>query len=458
MGQNAVKQSRVERALAGLPSWTRNEVFWLVAVFVLVAVTSWLRIAPTDQQAIWAEDGPIFLKQQLENGTLASLLQPYAGYQHFLPRLFTAGLVQTIPLEHFDRGVFIVCVLFAGFVGAATFRLTRGILTWLPARFFMAIVPVMVPLLSREIIGDLANIHTYCLWLTAWIAVARIGTRGEGIFWAVVVLACTLTEFQAVVIVPFILLKLIWDRSFAHIAVALGAIIGAGTQVYTWLNFPRGTESDEVVVLADVVVGWLANAILPIWNGDVKANAVYLAENGTSFLWLGLIPFVLAAAITLICGRNPERFAISTLLLVSALTFGGSLFVNPFWFFQFSEIEGQEWLLVLLDLRYGASAGMFALACLPFAASAFVSRVSPRLPVLSRIAAAGTIIVLFAYVAMQWPEVRTARATSEAWTPQWREAVVACEADPESVHQFETAPDYRKFEITCAGVLGAPGS
>lgn len=454
----AVKQSKVEHGLSRLPRWTRNELLWTAVVFIGVAVTTWLRIAPAEQQALWAEDGPVFLRQQLENGTFASLLQPYAGYQHFLPRLFAAGLVEFVPIEHFDRGVFILCVLFAGFVGAATFRLTRGILRWLPARFLMAIIPVMVPLLSREIIGDLANIHTYCLWLVAWIAVAKIDSRREGIFWAVVALACVLSEFQAVVVVPFMLLRLFWTRTFSHVAVSIGALLGASVQVFTWLNYPRGTESDEVVEIADVIIGWLANAILPIWNGDVEANAVYLAENGTWFLWLGLIPFALAAIIALVCGKNPERFALITLLLVSGATFGGSLIVNPFWFFRFADIEGEVWLLVLLNLRYGASAGMFALACLPFAASAFVSRLSPKLPVFSRVAALAVTLLLFAYIAMQWPEVDNARDEGAAWTPQWREAVAVCEANPDAIHQFETAPEFRKFEIRCADVLQLPGS
>ena len=114
-GQRAVRAvppSRFSRLI-------RNELAWALVIFVLVTVWTWFRVSYADQDVVWAEDGNIFLKEQIEFGTWGTLFMPYAGYQHFLPRVFAAGIVELIPLEHYNRAVFAACAIFAGLVGAA---------------------------------------------------------------------------------------------------------------------------------------------------------------------------------------------------------------------------------------------------------------------------------------------------------------------------------------------------
>lgn len=448
-GQRAVRAvppSRFSRLI-------RNELAWALVIFVLVTVWTWFRVSYADQDVVWAEDGNIFLKEQIEFGTWGTLFMPYAGYQHFLPRVFAAGIVELIPLEHYNRAVFAACAIFAGLVGAATFRLSRDVLRWMPARVLVSFVPVAVPLLSLEIIGNLADLHTYCLWLAAWIVVSKPRTRTEGILWGVAALIACLTEVQAMLVLPVILIRLLWDRSTQVIAIAVGTAIGVAGQLYTWVSFPRPKYSDAVISIPDVIVGWLVNAELPIWNGYRQTNEVLLYEHGLGILVLALLPFALAALIALLIGGGHQRFALVTMLFVSAGTFGGSLILNPHELFQYARFEGGDWFLVPIDIRYGAAAALFVLATMPFAASALVTRFSPKFPLISRVVVVALTIPVFVYIAMQGPEIASAKGAAQPWGPQVDAAVVACQVDPGADFTFETAPGIRTFELSCDEVL-----
>ncbi len=431
----------------------RRDWVWVSVAFLVVTTWTWLRIPLPDHDVVWAEDGVIFLKEQIERGTLGTLFHPYAGYQHFLPRLFSAGVVELVPLELYNRAVFTVCVVFAGLTAAATYRLTRGIIRWIPARFFMSLIPVAVPLLSLEIIGNFADLHTYCLWLAAWVALSKPASKVEGVLWGLVALVACLTEVQALLIVPIVVIRLLWDRSIPTIAIAAGTLIGVGTQMYSWLTTPRPIKEGVDISIPDVVVGWLVNAVLPIWNGHRETNSILLAEHGWKVLALAVLPFAVAALVALILDKGYQRFALCSLLFISAASFGGSLLVNPHESFQYARFVGPEWFLVPIDLRYGAAAALFVLVTLPFAASSLVTRFSPRFPVISRIVVLTVSTVVLAYIAIQGPEVASAKTMAKPWSEQVAAAVVACEANPESAYTFESAPGIRYFDLACADVL-----
>ena len=438
---------------ARLPDWVRRDWVWVLAVFFVVTVWTWLRIPLPDHDVVWAEDGVIFLKEQIERGTLATLLHPYAGYQHFLPRLFSAAVVEWVPLESYNRAVFTVCVVFAGLTAAATYRLTRGIIRWIPARVLMSLIPVAVPLLSLEIIGNFADLHTYCLWLAAWIALSKPASKIEGVLWGAVALVACLTEVQALLVVPIFVVRLVWDRSLPVLAIAAGTLIGVGTQMFSWLTTPRPIKEGVEIGIPDVVVGWLVNAVLPIWNGHRETNSILLAEHGWKILALAVLPFALAALAALIFDKAYQRFALCSLLFISAASFGGSLLVNPHESFQYARFVGPEWFLVPIDLRYGAAAALFVLAALPFAASSLVTRFSPRFPVTSRTVVLVLSTVVLGYVAIQGPEVASAKTMAKPWSTQVESAVLVCEADPASSYTFESAPGIRYFDLACEDVL-----
>ncbi|WP_394254598.1 hypothetical protein [Pseudoclavibacter helvolus] len=432
---------------------------WLAGVFVVAFALAWLRVPAGAHGVLWAEDGDTFLREQIELGSWATLFHPYAGYQHFLPRVFTVIAAELFPLDNFGVAVSLLSLLAVALVCAGTFRLARGTVTWLPARVALAMVPVLVPLISREVLGDLANLHTYCLWLVVWIFLARAeSSRLEKDFWALVVLACFLTEVQAVVALPILLMRLVWDRSRAVWLLLVAALCGAVPQIVTWLNAPRPAFNAPhgPISVMDVVVGWGATALLPVWSGDTDRNAQVLAGQGTSIVLLALLPFAIAVVAVMVLGRRQERVTLAALLLVSAAAFGGSLLVNPLTIFQFAGFDGDDWLTTQVDVRYGAAAGIFALASFPFAASVIVERWGRRAPRASRVVASAVLLGVGAVVALQWGAVPTDRLAAEPWEAQYRDAVAACSAEPAGERTFAVAPG-KSFALACEHLLRSAG-
>ncbi|WP_271984514.1 hypothetical protein [Pseudoclavibacter terrae] len=436
-----------------------RESAWLAGVFAVALVLAWLRVPAGSHGVLWAEDGDTFLREQIELGSLATLFHPYAGYQHFLPRVFTVVASELFPRDNFGVAVSSLSLLATALVCAGTFRLVRGIVTWLPARVAVALVPVLVPLISRELLGDLANLHTYCLWLVVWIFLARSDvSRAERAFWAGVVFVCFLTEVQAIVALPILLLRLLWDRGRAVWLLLAGALLGVLPQLVTWLIAPRPkfNAPHGPISVADVLVGWGATALLPVWSGDTESNAVVLASQGTGILLLAFVPFALAAGLVMTIGRRPQRVALAALLLVSAAAFGGTLLVNPLTIFQFARFEGGDWLTAQIDIRYGAAAAIFALASFPLAASALVERWGVRAPRAARVAAAALLLAVGASVVSQWATVPDDRSAVPAWSAQYREAVTTCVGEPEGQRVFAVAPG-KSFELACDDLLRDAG-
>ena len=73
--------------------------WWLVALLIAVCVAGgMLRIGFTMSfDSVWAEDGTVFLGTAMKDGLAESILQPYAGYGHIVPR-FLAALASAAPM------------------------------------------------------------------------------------------------------------------------------------------------------------------------------------------------------------------------------------------------------------------------------------------------------------------------------------------------------------------------
>ncbi|VXB52856.1 hypothetical protein [Pseudoclavibacter sp. 8L] len=436
-----------------------RESAWLVGVLVAALALAWLRIPAGGHGVLWAEDGDTFLREQVELGSFATLFHPYAGYQHFLPRVITALSAELFPLDNFGVAVSLLSLTATALVCAGTFRLSRGIVTWLPARIAVSLVPVLVPLISRELLGDLANLHTYCLWLVVWIFLARSDvSRTEKLLWAGVVLACFLTEVQAIVALPILVVRLLRDRSRWVWSLLVAAFLGALPQLVTWMLVPRPqfNAPHGAISVADILVGWGATALLPVWSGDTELNAEILASHGTGILLLALVPFALAVGIVAALGRWRERGALGALLFVSAAAFAGTLLVNPLTIFQFARLDGDDWLAAQIDIRYGAAAAIFALASFPFAASSIVERWGIRAPRASRVAASALLLAVGIAVVLQWAAVPNDRLAVAPWSAQYREAVATCAAEPAGEQVFAVAPG-KSFELACEDLLRSAG-
>lgn len=424
---------------------------WAAAAAVFAAALAFqaLRIPVLEHDVVWAEDGAVFLLGALED-PLGPILEPYAGYQHLLPRVLAAAIVALAPLASYAAVVFWSSAVVAAAVCAATVPLARWVVPWLPARMALGVVPVVLPLMAPEIIGNLADLHTYALWLGVWVALSLPRSRTESALTAAAALLAAMTEVQLLLMVPVLLARvhvrrpLLWP--------VIGAfLLGLAGQVASWLLAPRRGYDDEPVGVADVIVGWLANTAMPVVRPAEEAIRETFAAHGPVAALPYLAPFVLAAVVVLVWGGWRQRAGGAVVLLASACSFGGSLLVSPIPEFRYASFEGADWLTAVVDLRYGGAAGMLLAAIVPIAASVLAARLRGRWRRPGRAALAALLVAFVAALAIQSPDTGSHRGGVEPWSAQARAAHAACERG-EQPEALLIAPYNRELRLDCAAL------
>ena len=73
-----------------------------IAALLTVGLTAiaWFRLDGTTRGTGWADDR-VFLQDSLNDGIWSTLLDPYAGYLHVVPRLVVQGVLWATPLSDF---------------------------------------------------------------------------------------------------------------------------------------------------------------------------------------------------------------------------------------------------------------------------------------------------------------------------------------------------------------------
>ena len=127
----------------------------LVACGLVIMARAWPRLM---RAHFWAEDGNLFFPQAVAQG-YRSFFEPYADYYHLAPRLFAYAFT-FFPLLYYPT---LIC-LSSMLVFVATAALfSKGSYAWLvpsqALRTLLCLAICMAPGL-REIIGNLANLHT----------------------------------------------------------------------------------------------------------------------------------------------------------------------------------------------------------------------------------------------------------------------------------------------------------
>jgi hypothetical protein len=113
---------------------------------------------------LWAEDGTIFLHDELVWGLRRAVLRPYAGYVHVFPR-GVAALVALLPVR-LTAWAYAITSLVVGAVVCAWFARAeyRRIVPDDSARAAMCLAAAAVAT-GSEIIGNICNLQWYLLWL-----------------------------------------------------------------------------------------------------------------------------------------------------------------------------------------------------------------------------------------------------------------------------------------------------
>lgn len=398
---------------------------------VLLAAIAVLRIPRADAGVIWAEGARVFLTRRLETAPGAVWFEPYDGYLHLLPRVLADAAVTLLPLEAYAVAVTVACCVVAGAVGALVYVCARDVVVWLPARFGLAAVVVLLPTAGFEVLGDLANSHALLLWLTPWLLLVRPRSRVSAVLFGVVGLVVGFSEIQAAFAVPFLFYRV---RDRFGWPVRAGLALGLLAQVLVALS---GTRAERGVPWPDPLSqleGFAANVLLMPWIGQGLTGRV-MGIAPVFLAVLAVLLFALVLGYLLWRGSTAERVA-AALLGWGAVTVwlaGFTLNPNPEYFF--AQYDAARWASVGA-LRYGIVPAMFVTALVLLAAAVLVRRRGR--PGWRGSGAVGVALLIVLVLLAGW-RVAASTSTIRSGGPEWAaglgsaRAVCAVEAPPVSV-------------------------
>lgn len=345
---------------------------------------------------------------------------PYAGYLHLLPRLSADLVTALAPLPRYAVAVTAVSCLVVAIVAVVVYVCAGDVIGDRTSRVVVALVPTLLPITSWEVLGNLANLHWFLLWVTPWLLLRRYRTRTGLVLATVGAAVIALTEIQAVLFVPLML----WHaRDARRWPPRIALVVGLGAQVVATIRSPRAEVAGTAGNLSDLVTGYLVNVIGGVWWADAHQVGEIVASHWP-LLVAAALPFVGATAYVLVRGDSLHRVATAAFALGSLGAYGGAYLTNGYHRALYSTYTPDAWLDGFQYTRYGVVPGMLLVALLPLALSLARSR-SARVP--SLLITVGLLLLLVAQVA-QLGSVQGARAAGPVWPPQATTVVDECDA------------------------------
>jgi len=185
-----------------MKQWTDRNSYLLTfsACWILLTHRAFGRIASAH---LWAEDGPIFISEFVNQG-FASLLNQYAGYFHTIPRLIAAFVVN-FPVEYWPHAVSSIshtaaAAVFAMFISDKF----QEYVDKKSLRFCLCLILCLSPGL-HEILSNLSNLH-WILFLAATLIVLQTPPLRLS-FEAPLLSLIFLSAGECIVLLPVLLLR-----------------------------------------------------------------------------------------------------------------------------------------------------------------------------------------------------------------------------------------------------------
>ena len=306
---------------------------WALVTGVAAATISLLRLWMGNSQAIaenvWAEDGlfPLCIHKA---DFATCLVDPFAGYLLFLPRLL-AWPVSLLPWESWALAANVLAASVAGSISALVLVILRGAsLGWFVS-VAGALLPVITPMVGLEALNAIGS--TYMLLLFAsTLAVLFRPSRGRAwtVVIAVLLLVTALTIPSAVVLLALVVLQWVRRRVPPGTAVtwlvslAIGLIAQFVVAVTATTRRPLEVTSGSLNAWADSI----PTSLLTYWPGLSLGDYSFFTNFTLSPLgwtgWLLVGTFFVGGGYLVVRGWRESSGNISNvgLLVLSGLAFG----------------------------------------------------------------------------------------------------------------------------------------
>jgi hypothetical protein len=330
-----------------------------------------MRIPAADRDVLWAEDGRNFL-QDAVNGTPFGVFQSYAGYLHVVPRILADLVVATVPTGGWALAMTAGSCLIAGGLSAVVFVSARTVVPPVAPRLAIALLTVLAPLTSREVLGNAANLHSLFLWTLFWMMLGRPRSRAGAVVLATVALLGALTEIQAVLLLPLLLVA---RRDRRRWLVRGAVVLGVLVQLVVTVFWPRGASGHSPVSPLSLPYGYLINVLMPFALPQ-SAIGPTLVASGALVGVLLLAGVGACAAFVLRHGRR-RRVAVIALLTGSVVAYAAAVLDNPNGFLDYATLSPAA-LDHVWFVRYGVAPSMMVGAVVIIGLTALFQRSSRR--------------------------------------------------------------------------------
>lgn len=352
-------------------SVTSTQRAWLeraapVLIFVVALALAWGRLDGANRGAMWAEDGNIFSQRALDPSLqTAGLLTPYAGYTHAVPQLIASVTWALVPIEKVAIAFTAASCATAAAVAALIWVFTRSWRLNVPGRLLLCLITVLVPGLNYEVLGNLANIHWFLLWLSPFMFWFVPRRWWSAVAVGVLAFFVVATEIQALIFAPFMLWKAKDRRRWPLYA---GAIAGAIVQMSAYFqNSPSRGDGQRSVPAA--IMGYFVQVPLTALTGTGQSASAAVGFSGWMIAYIAILPFVAAGVIVAMRSRR-SLIVVATLILASFLLWTAGFLVNFLAPFDFSAMNADTLKAGIPLLRYCIVPMMFLLALVALAVGA----------------------------------------------------------------------------------------
>lgn len=246
----------------GPARWEKAGV--IVAFLALAVVLQLVRLGWTGSlNALWAEDGPIFLQSALTQGFFHTLGAEYSGYLVLVPRLI-AALATVVPLDDAAAAVSILSALVVALSGLVVWYAAADHVRDPYLRGTLVLMTVLTPVGGLETIDSASYVSWYMLvavfWILLWRPRTMAGAIGAGLYTA----AAILSNPGAWFLLPLALLRAVAVRDRRD-ATIVGAYFGA--------------SAIQLVAMARSSY----EAIEPVWTGKIWEVLLQRVVDGAAF-------------------------------------------------------------------------------------------------------------------------------------------------------------------------------
>ncbi|TQM79318.1 hypothetical protein FHX81_1621 [Saccharothrix saharensis] len=238
---------------------------------------------------LWAEDGARFLLDAVTRPAWSNLVAPYGGYLHALPRL-VAEPVALLPLEWAAAGFAVSAAVLRVAVALITFAASGAYLRWVPLRFALAALVVVLPAGNSEPVNNMTNLHWFLLYGMFWALLWRNAPR---VPLALFAFLAALSSPLGLLLVPVALLRLALPRKEVPIAFLVGALV----QGVVMLFAERTPYSHDAVDPVQVALASVLRVPVVAFTGSEQVARIYPGQGN-----LPVLAALVAAAVPIAAG------------------------------------------------------------------------------------------------------------------------------------------------------------